>query len=88
MALTVPSIPVGITQCTVTVGATDSGISIPLVLTPEQVADWSDQDLTDRTNALKTALEGFLPVGQSIQVNVTWMQQGFDTVVNTSEQVQ
>lgn len=87
MALTVPAIPTSVTQCTVTIGATDSGISIPLTLTPEQVADWSDQDLTDRTNALKAALAAFVPVGQSIQVNVTWMQQGFDTVINTSEAV-
>lgn len=88
MALTVPTIPTSITQCSVTVSAVDSGFSVPIVLTSTQVADWTDQELTDRTNALKAAVEAFLPAGQTIQVNVTWMQQGFDTTVNTSELVQ
>lgn len=87
MALTVPTIPVGITQCTVTVGATDMGISIPLVLTQDQMSTWSDDDLTNKVTAFKTALEAFVPVGLAVQVQVQWMTQGFATTVNTSEQV-
>jgi hypothetical protein len=86
MALTVPTISTT-AQCTVTVGSTDYGLNIPLVLTAAQVADWSDQQLTDRIAALKSAFEAFLSPGLDIQTSVVWMTQGFDTTVQTAEQV-
>jgi hypothetical protein len=70
--LTIPDFTDPQQTCTVSVQSVQAGISTFATLTPDQVNDWSDQDLTDRVDALKEAIAAFLAPGQDLQVNVMW----------------
>jgi hypothetical protein len=78
MALTAPDFGPGTTgtQCTVTVQCVDLPLNIQVPLTAQQVADWSDADLTNRIDALKAAVGDLMPTGMTVTGSAQWQIYG------------
>jgi hypothetical protein len=75
VALTVPDFSsTTTTGCSVTVGADTMDTPISLRLTADQMASWTDDDLTTRLMTLRDALAALLAEGSETQVVITWGQ--------------
>ncbi len=80
MALTRPPLTGDGAQCSVSLQSIERNVTINITLTEAQTKAWSDQDLTDRVNALTTAVRAFLSPGESTQLDVGWLQYSRATI--------
>ncbi|MGW1409472.1 hypothetical protein [Streptomyces sp. NPDC002403] len=85
MSLTIPPLTGGTPQCVISLESIDRNININVNVTAAQVAAWSDQDLTDRVNALTAAVQSFLSPGETTRLNVSWQNYARTTIVRRDE---
>ncbi|WP_299542008.1 hypothetical protein [uncultured Streptomyces sp.] len=69
----------------VQVSSLDGNLNVPITLTPDQIADWTDAELLAKVAALKGAVRSLLPVGTDLKVSIGWSGNGQQTVLRESE---
>ncbi|MFD6421699.1 hypothetical protein [Streptomyces sp. NPDC060198] len=82
--ITSPQYGTGYDRCTVAVASLDGGISLIYALTPGQVDAWTDDELRDKVQTLKSAVAALLPVGTDIQASISWGRSQALTVMQES----
>ncbi|MDK0525015.1 hypothetical protein [Streptomyces sp. ML-6] len=88
MSLTIPPLTTGTPQCVVSLESIERNVNLNIGLTAAQVDAWSDQDLTNRVNALAEAVQNFLSPGETIRLDVSWQGYARATITRRDEVIE
>lgn len=85
MPITVPDFTESQTLCYVSIlGVSTYDATISLQVTPDRLADWTDEELQQRVSDLQAALAAFCAVGTEVQAIVSWNRTSGVTTQDTS----
>lgn len=85
MALTIPTFTSPNYQMRISVNTGYDGLSVGFTLDPTLVASFSDQDLLDRLDTLRLAIEAFAPDYSDTNTYADWYEFDSYNVVNVND---